>query len=215
MMNADLAQSSKALEFAHGILQESINGNKMIPGAFTLAEQYAKSYANADDAVDGLIRWQSGWNFTTGFMAGLGGLITLPVTIPFALLTSWVIQARMVATIAALYGHSLHDEKVRMAVLMTIAGDSAKEAVKEVGVTIGKKMTQVAIERISGQTIREINKRIGFRMMTKAGERGAINLVKVVPVLGGVLGGAVDGGMCAVVGNAAKYTFRQPVPVNM
>ena len=58
MMNADLAQSSKALEFAHGILQESINGNKMIPGAFTLAEQYAKSYANADDAVDGLIRWQ-------------------------------------------------------------------------------------------------------------------------------------------------------------
>ncbi len=215
MMNADAGQSSKALEFAHGILQESINGNKMIPGAFTLAEQYAKSYANADDAVDGLIRWQSGWNFTTGFMAGLGGLITLPVTIPFALLTSWVIQARMVATIAALYGHSLHDEKVRMAVLMTIAGDSAKEAVKEVGVTIGKKMTQVAIERISGQTIREINKRIGFRMMTKAGERGAINLVKVVPVLGGVLGGAFDGGMCAVVGNAAKYTFRQPVPVNM
>ncbi|MFM7677303.1 MAG: EcsC family protein [Roseiflexaceae bacterium] len=215
MMNADAEQSSKALEFAHGILQESINGNKMIPGAFTLAEQYAKSYANADDAVDGLIRWQSSWNFTTGFVAGLGGLITLPVTIPFALLTSWVIQTRMVATIAALYGHSLHDEKVRMAVLMTIAGDSAKEAAKEVGVTIGKKVTQVAIERISGQTIREINKRIGFRLMTKAGERGAINLVKVVPVLGGVLGGAVDGGMCAVVGNAAKYTFRQPVPVNM
>lgn len=214
-MNADAGRSSKALEFAHGIFNESINGNKLIPGALTLAAQYANSYENVDDAVDGLIRWQSGWNFTTGFVAGLGSTIMLPIAIPAALMASWFIQARMVATIAALYGHSLYDEKVRMAVWMTIAGDSTKEPVKEVGITIGKKMTQVAIERIPGQMIKAVNKRIGFRMLTKAGERGAINLVKVVPAIGGVLGGAVDGGMCAVVGNAAKYTFRQPVPVHM
>ncbi len=215
MMNSDVVQSSKALELVHGILNESINGNKLLPGASTVAEQYANSYANAEDAVDGLIRWQSGWNFTSGFVTGLGGLITLPVTIPLALAASWVIQSRMVATIAALYGHSLHDERVRMAVLMTIAGDSAKEIVKEAGITVGKKMTQVAIERIPGQMIKEINKRIGFRMMTKAGERGAINLAKAVPVLGGVIGGAIDGGMCVVVGNAAKYTFRRPQTVNV
>jgi uncharacterized protein (DUF697 family) len=40
--------------------------------------------------------------------------------------------------------------------------------------------------------IKEINKKVGFRLLTKFGEKGVVNLGKLIPVLGGMIGGAVD-----------------------
>jgi ABC-type uncharacterized transport system permease subunit len=80
--------------------------------------------------VDALIRWEAAKNFTSGFLTGLGGVVTLPVTIPSALGASWITQARMCGAIAAVYGHALKEDRVRTLVLLAMIGDSGKEILR-------------------------------------------------------------------------------------
>ena len=53
----------------------------------------------------------------------------------------------------------------------------------------------------------EINRKVGFRLLTKAGTTGVINISKAIPLVGGVVGGTVDGVATGVVGKVAKRTF--------
>ena len=48
------------------------------------------------------------------------------------------------------------------------------------------------IEKISGATLTRINQAVGFRLITKFGQTGIINLGKMVPLAGGVIGGGFD-----------------------
>jgi len=47
--------------------------------------------------------------------------------------------------------------------------------------------------------------------VTKLGPRGAVNLVKVVPFVGGLLSGALDATATKVIGATAKQVFV-PLP---
>ena len=51
-----------------------------------------------------LIRWQNAKCATSGFIAGLGGSITLPVSIPANISSVLYIQIRMIAAIAYMGG---------------------------------------------------------------------------------------------------------------
>lgn len=55
----------------------------------------------------------------------------------------------------------------------------------------------------------EIHKKVGFRLITKAGEKGIINMVKLVPLAGGLVSGTVDAASCMAVGKTAKHLFRR------
>ena len=44
-------------------------------------------------------------------------------------------------------------------------------------------------------------------MLTKAGEKGAINLMRGVPFVGGLVGGTFDAVACRVVGRNARSLF--------
>lgn len=131
----------------------------------------------------------------------------MPVTIPSALGASWLIQARMAGAIAHICGHSLNEDRVRTLVLLSLLGDAGKEILKQCGIKIGKKLSEQAIKGVSGKTLQEINKRIGFRLLTKAGETGMVNLTKLVPVVGGLVGGTFDAISCRAVGRISREIF--------
>ena len=200
---------SVAREAVNYVLDKGISGVPPLSSAANLAGEYLldRSFGSNDARVNSLIRWETSKNFTSGFLTGLGGLITLPITIPAALGASWVVQARMAGAIAKIYGHNLEDDRVRTFVLLSLAGDSAAAVVKDAGVQIGRKLTEKAIMAIPGRVLVEINKQVGFRLITKAGERGIVNLIKVVPVAGGVVGGSMDALSCRLVGRTAKMLF--------
>ena len=63
------------------------------------------------------------------------------------------------------------------------------------------------ILRISGQFLKRINQAVGFRLVTKVGSRGVVNLVKGVPIVGGVVGGTLDAATTKVIGATAKQVF--------
>ena len=196
-----------ALDFAY---EKAINGVAGLDSASELAESYLKEDGELIDKANSLIRWQNTKAATSGFLTGLGGLLVMPVTIPANLANVYFVQIRMIAAIAQMGGYDVRDDKVKSLIYACLVGNAAKEMLKDVGIQIGKKLTQTAINSISGQVIIKINKAVGFRLLTKAGTTGIVNLTKMVPVIGGVIGGAVDLASTNTVGNIAVETFINP-----
>jgi hypothetical protein len=198
-------------QFVDWLTDKAISGIPPLSSAEDLAMEYLidTSYPHNDDRVWSLINWETTKNFTSGFITGFGGLITLPVSIPSAFGASWIIQARMSAAIARIYGHNLESDRIRTFVLVSLLGDAGKEIHRQAGIKVAQKVTQNLVMRIPGKVLIEINKKVGFRLITKAGQRGVVNLMKGVPVAGGLVGGVVDAAACRVVGDTARNLFSR------
>jgi hypothetical protein len=203
------SDDNRALKLINWITDKGINGVPLLYSAKRLAQEYQtdSSYPGDRERIDSLIKWETTKNFTSGFITGLGGVITLPVAIPAAFGASWLIQARMAAAVALIGGHDIASDRVKTFLLACLAGDACKDILKDVGIRVGNGMARVAIQKIPGQVLIEINKRVGFRLLTKAGEKGAVNLMRMVPVVGGLVCGTFDGVACRVVGKQAKRLF--------
>lgn len=205
-MSNELTESKimQALDWAY---DKSINGISGLDSATELAESYMKQNGSLEDKVNSLIRWQNTKAGTSGFLTGLGGLITMPITIPANISSVMYVQIRMIAAIAHMAGHDLRDDRVKSLVFTCLTGNAAKDILKDIGITMGRKFTENAIKNISGKTIIEINKKVGFRLLTKFGEKGVINLGKAIPLVGGVIGATFDSVATNTIGNIAKETF--------
>ena len=202
-------RGSVAQDLVHWILDQALDGIGSLPSASDLANDYRrKSYPNDAERVQALIRWAVAKNAATGFATGLGGVLTLPVTIPGSLAASLAIQARMVAAIAEIHGYDSKDDQVRTAILLCMIGTAMEDVLKKVGVTLGGKAAIQGLKKIPGSILIEINKQVGFRLLTKFGEKGVVNLGKLVPIAGGVVGGTFDAATCYMVGQAADASFR-------
>lgn len=113
----------------------------------------------------------------------------------------------MIAAIAYIGGYDLKDDRIRTLIYICLAGNGAKDILKDAGIIIGRKMTTEMIRNISGKTIVTINKKVGFRLLTKFGEKGVINLGKIVPVAGGIIGATFDSLSTHTIGKIAKSAF--------
>ena len=181
-----------------------------IPGADS-AEDLARDYQNDYDeplkAAEALVRWQNVKAGTSGFVTGLGGLITIPVALPANITSVIYVQIRMIAAIAKIGGYDLHDDRVKTLVFVCLAGNSAKDVLKTAGISVATAAAKGLIKQIPKTVIGQINKAVGFRLITKFGTKGAVNLGKAVPFIGGVLGAAMDAAATNAIGNVAIRTF--------
>ena len=202
------------LALVHWITRKAIDGIRPLSSAEDLAQEYLidTGYPDHEERIESLINWETTKNFTTGFITGLGGLLILPVSLPAGFGASWIVQARMAAAIAYIAGHDIHSDRVQTFIVASLVGDSLKDIAKGSGITIGRGLSKALIERIPGKVLIEINKKVGFRLITKAGEKGAINLIKGVPLVGGAVGGTFDALACRLVGKHAKRLFYRGKP---
>lgn len=202
--------TSSVVELVEKVLAHGVDGLGPMSSSDELARQYRddETYRDLDHRIDAMIRWESAKNFGTGFVTGMGGLITLPVAIPASMYAAWFVQARLAGAVASLYGYPTSDERVRTMILLCLIGDAGREVLKGAGVQLGNKVAMKVVEQIPGKVLIEINKKVGFRLITKAGTTGVVNIVKVVPVIGGAVGGAVDAASCAAVGKVARSVFK-------
>ena len=196
----------KALDYSY---DKAINGITGFDSAQEMADSYKGNGKTNIQNCNSLIRWQNTKATTSGFLTGLGGLLTMPVAIPANLASVMYVQIRMIAAIAHMGGHDLRDDRVKSLVYVCMAGNGAKDILKDIGIVVGQKVTQKMIANISGKTITAINQKIGFRLLTKFGQKGAINMGKAVPLIGGLIGGTFDGVTTNLIGNTARRTFIQ------
>lgn len=80
---------------------------------------------------------------------------------------------------------------------------------KQTGIVVGNKMLLGVVKKIPGKTLTKINQAVGFRMVTKFGTKGAINLGKAVPVSGAFVGGTFDTVTTRTIAKLATKTFTE------
>jgi hypothetical protein len=189
------------------IYDKAINGIPGTQSAMEMADYYLSHNDDLEEKVNSLIRWQNTKSATSGFLLGLGGALTLPVAIPANLASVLYVQMRMIAAIAYMGGYDLKDDRVRTLVYVCLCGNAAKDILKDVGIMIGTKLTKQAITKVSYTVISKINRAVGFRLLTKFGTKGAINLGRAIPIAGGIVGGGVDLLATNTIGNIARNIF--------
>lgn len=197
----------KILQVLDWTYDKAINGVAGMDTASELANSYSNESQSKTECANTLIRWQNVKAGSSGFIAGVGGAITLPVVLPANITSVLYIQVRMIAAIASMGGYDTKSDQVKTLVYACLTGNSAKDVLKGTGISVGNKMASATIKKIPGKVLTEINKKVGFRLVTKFGEKGVINLGKLVPLVGGFIGCAFDSATTNTIGNVARDLF--------
>jgi|EndMetStandDraft_9_1072997.scaffolds.fasta_scaffold28458_2 hypothetical protein len=207
-----LISHEKMMETLDWVYEKSVDGLPGLGSAEELAQTYMKSGGTPFEQANSLIKWQKAKAGTSGFVTGLGGLMALPVTLPMNITSVLYVQIRMIAAIAHMGGYDLRDDRVKSLVYMCLIANTGKEVLKDVGIGVGSKLALNAVKQIPGKTLTQINQKVGFRLLTKFGEKGVINLGKAIPLIGGLIGGSVDYIATNSIGKVARDTFTPLTP---
>lgn len=192
------------------LYEQSVNGiTKISPPIDVLANDYLQKSTDIDTAAKNFIKYQIAKCTTSGFVTGLGGLITLPVAIPANVGSVLYVQMRMIACLAYMGGYDTNSDQVQTLVYACLAGISIDQLLKNIGIQFGTKLTTSMVKRIPGPLLTKINQKVGFRLFTKFGSKGLINLGKAVPVVGGVIGGGFDFAETKIIADRAYKMFIQ------
>lgn len=190
------------------IIDAGIEGIGTLSSAEQVASDHLGKSASIEEAINSLIKWRTAYAGGTGFVTGLGGIVALPVTLPAGLAASYALGANLTAAIAHLRGYDVHSDQVRTMILICLAGETVEGVVKGTGIAIGTKLSRhLILHKVPKSALSAINRRVGFKLVSKASEKGAIRLMRIVPIVGGVVGGAVDGVFVRSCGKLAKKTF--------
>ncbi len=199
-------------QVADRLIRLGIDGGGPFGSAVAVADEHLiAAGGDREEAIRRVINTHIRLAAVSGFVTGLGGLLVLPVTIPASVGGLYLVATRMSAAIAHLRGYNIDTEEVRSAILVSLLGSAGASALKRTGIEIGKKSTAAAFKKVPGRVLIEINKKVGFRLVTKAGQKGVINLAKAVPLVGGPIGATVDGLSCNAIAGYAMRTFEPQV----
>jgi len=150
-------------------------------------------------------------NGLVGAATGVGGLITLPVSVPTDLIVTWRMQIYLALTIAHIYGHTSETTDLKTDVYLILAGNSSKEALKRLGIEVGKAVTQKAIQKnVTKELMKKIWKYVPQKIITKAGKKSLTSFSKMVPLIGAPIGFVFDYFATRTLGKMAiKYYSGQ------
>lgn len=158
---SEAISDSKLTQLAKWLTDAAVNGIGPLSSSIQLADEYKldTDYPDKDSRVSSLINWETSKNFGTGFLTGLGGFVTLPITIPAGMAAAWAVQARMIGAIAEIYGHSVKEDRVKTMILLCLIGSDMTAVLRQCGVKVGRKVTESLIAKIPGKVLIEINKK--------------------------------------------------------
>ena len=173
--------------------EKSVNGIPHVsPSVEQIANEYIAKWPTTEQACKSMIKNQIIKCTTAGFLTGFGGIITLPVTLPANITSVLYVQMRMIACAAYMAGFDLKSDETQTFVYACLAGIAVNEMLKQAGIKFGIKFTNSLIKKIPGKVLTKINQKVGFRFITKFGTKGIINIGKLVPGVGAVIGGSLD-----------------------
>jgi len=204
-MTSTILTESKVSKTLNWVYEKASDGLLNMESAAEMADLYMKKHPDSKlAAAKALIRAQNVKSAASGFITGLGGLITMPIAIPMNLASVLYIQVRMIMAVAIIGGHNVKEDKVKAFVFACLAGNKARELLKEAGVQIAQKFV---LQSLSADVILRINRMVGFNLIAKFGGSGVIKMSKALPILGGAIGATIDGVWTNQTGNIAIKWF--------
>jgi len=208
-MGARISQE-EIMRLMDKLYDQSVQGiAKVSPPIEVLANDYLQKSKDVNNAAKKFINCQIAKCSTSGFVTGLGGLITLPVAVPANVGSVMYVQMRMIACLAYMGGYDTDSDQVQTLAYACLAGISIDQILKNVGIQFGTKFTMAMVKKIPGTVLTKINQKVGFRFLTKFGSKGLINIGKAVPVVGGVISGGFDFAETKIIAKRAYKMFIQ------
>lgn len=198
-----------AAKVVENLLDTGIVGKGPFDSAASVAASaLKKNGGNVEGAVDDVIKSHLTLAAAGGFVTSVGGFITLPVALPANVLGFYLLATRMTASVASLRGHDISQPQVRTAVLLTLVGADAEDLLAKAGmVSPTGRLTNLAAQRLPGPALMVVNKAVGFRLLTTAGQKTFSRFGRNVPLVGGVVGAGLDGWLIKRISENARREF--------
>lgn len=207
-MMAKLITQADVMKMLDTCYDKALHGiNKVSPPIEQFANEYVRKAKDPQKAAKIMLKNQIAKCTTSGFITGFGGVVTLPVSIPANIGSVLYVQIRMIACTAYLAGYDLKADQVQTFIYACLAGVSVNGVVKSAGIKVGVKVAEKAIQKIPGKALTKINQKVGFRFITKMGEKGIVNLGKMIPGVGAVINGGLDFAETKIIADRAYKMF--------
>jgi hypothetical protein len=175
---------------------------------YDLAAEFRRSGRSVDECVQGFIDWQTAKAGAGGFLLGLPGIVTSAVSIPADLTMTTYIQLRMVAVIALLRGWDIKTNGLKTASLLCLLGSGAAAFLEKLGLPSRGASAPQVFAGLPAPLLQRIDGLIAAKLIVSAAKTGTIGMVKFVPVVGGLVNGALDGLATRSIGRQADIVFR-------
>ncbi|CCH76407.1 conserved hypothetical protein [Nostocoides japonicum T1-X7] len=200
---------SSALRLAEGLLDVGITGKGPFHSAADIADKaLARSGGDVEKAVRAVVRSHVAMGSASGFVTSVGGFTTLALAMPANIVGFYLVATRMTAAVARLRGYDVDNPQIRTAVLLTLVGADAEDLLVKAGLaTAGGGVTNLAAQRLPGPVLMVVNKAVAFRILTKAGADTFKRFGKRIPLVGGAVGGGLDGWLLGRIADNARREF--------
>jgi len=201
--------SGAATRLVERLLDVGIDGKGPFDPAHEIAATALKhARGDRDQALRIIVRDHRQLGAVGGFVTGLGGFFTMPISLPANVLEFYLLATRMTAATAKVRGYDIDQPEIRSAILLTLAGADSEDLLKKAGLqAAGGKLSSLAFDRLPAPALMVLNKAVGFRLLGRIGQGTFARLGRLVPVVGGLLGAAIDVYMLGRIGKQAAKEF--------
>ena len=141
----------KFLEILDSLYATALSGaeSKNFDSAEILARKYTQKTKDKHEAAKKIARNELMKTSSSGFLASLGGLITIPLTVPADMYVTFLVQIRMILAIAYAGGVNLHDAELKTVVFALLLGTEVEDTFIKVGLKpVGKKVTYNLLKKV-------------------------------------------------------------------
>jgi hypothetical protein len=196
------------------VVQVAIDGIGPFKGARELVDPHRRRGLTTAAVVDRVVRTQVTQAAAQGAVSGLGGLVTALAGLAPATAASMFVQARLTAAIAHAHGHDLDDPAVRDRIAAVVTGTSMSAGVQKAGREAGERAAKALVPRVQARAASRVAARaaVGRSGGPIATRVAASSAGKAIPVVGAVVGGAVDLAITRRVAEKARREFGEPLP---
>ena len=206
-----LEKGSKMLKVMDWAFDKATGDIPGLGSSSDMAKKYLDKYGSVNAAVDHLVKWQITSSATTGFATSFGGLPTMAITLPANIAGVMGIQLRMIGAIAELGGFHEQTEEKKTGMYLCLLGSQAGNTLSKTTGQFAINFSTAALKKLPGSVLTKINQAVGFRLFTKFGQKGLVNIHKAIPVVGGVVGGSIDALSTYSIAKAAKALFLNDI----
>lgn len=210
MEKSKMIKQEDVMNLLDSCYEKCLNGVSMVsPSVEDMANDYLNKYPTKEEACKAMLNNQIVKCTTSGFVTGFGGFIVMPIAIPANISSVIYVQMRMIACTAYMAGYELNSDQTQTFVYACLAGVALNNALKQAGIKVGIKLANGVIKKIPGKVLTKINQKVGFRFITKFGTTGVVNLGKMIPGVGAIVGGGLDLVETKIIANRAYKWFWQ------
>ncbi len=201
--------SGAATRLIERLLDVGIDGQGPFRSASTIADKaLASAGGDTGQALQAIQRDHLTLGAVGGFVTGLGGFFTMPVSLPANVLEFYLLGTRVTAVTAKLRGYDIDQPEIRSAILLTLVGADSEDLLKKAGIhAAGGKLSGLAFDKLPAPALMVLNKAVGFRLLSRIGQGTFARLGRAVPVVGGALGAGFDVYLLKRIATQARKEF--------